>query len=124
MESVLVVGLPRLHVTPLPLVTCDSPRVIVEADNDQEQRIRLVFEPYQAVRMITADCFEVPDGVSITPQSIVEIKDSTWIDALRNTLKITDCEADFMDKARHFLLPLQDDFLEVVAWDVRTESIA
>ncbi len=123
MEAVPVVGLPKLHVTPVPLVMCDCPKVIVEADDDQERRIRLVFEPYQAVRVITADCFEVPDGVTIIPQTIVEIKNSTWLDTLRNTLKITDHEADFMDKARHFLLPLQDDFLEIVAWEVRSEPV-
>lgn len=124
MEAVPLVGLPKLHGAPVALVTCDSPRIIVEVDNDKGKRIRLVFEPYQAVRIITADCFEVPEGVSIAPQTIVEIRNSTWVDALRNTLKATDYEADFMDKARHFLLPLQDDFLEIVAWNVRAESVS
>lgn len=121
MKAVLVAGLPKLHVTPLPMVILDCNKVIVEADNDQGSCVRLVFEPYQAVKVTTADCFEVPGGVSIIPQTTVEIKNSTWIESLRNTLKKTDCDAIFMDKAKHFLLPLQDDFLEVVAWDVRSE---
>jgi hypothetical protein len=29
----------------------------------------------------------------------------------------------FMGKARHFILPLQDDFLEVVAWDITMKKI-
>jgi len=72
--------------------------------------------------MVTFDCFNLPDGMSIIPQTVMEIKNSTWIDELRSRLKLMDCEADFMDKTKHFLLPLQDDFLEIVAWDVRVES--
>ena len=124
METVVPVeGLPKLHATPLALVICDTPKVTVEADNEKEARVRFVFEPYQAIRMVTADCFSVSEGISIIPQTIVEIKNSTWIDELRSTLKMTDCDADFMDKARHFLFPLQDDFLEIIAWDVRVESV-
>jgi hypothetical protein len=115
--------LPKLHVTPLASIICDSPKVIVEADDENEARIRFIFEPYQAVRMITADCFSAPEGVTITPQIIVEIHNSIWVSELRSTLKKTDCEADFMDKARHFLLPLQDDFLEIVAWNVIVEIV-
>ena len=113
-----VEGLPKLHVTPLASVICNAPKIIVEADDEKESRVRFTFEPYQAIRMVTADCFDLPDGMSIIPQTIMEIQNSIWIDELLNTLKMTDCEADFMDKARHFLLPLQDDFLEIVAWDV------
>jgi len=116
-------GLPKLHVTPLASVICNAPKIIVEADDEKESRVRFTFEPYQAIRMVTADCFDVPDGMSIIPQTIMEIQNSTWIDQLRSTLKMTDCDADFMDKARHFLFPLQDDFLEIVAWDVRVESV-
>ena len=53
----------------------------------------------------------------------MEIKNSDWLNELRNTLKLTDCEADFMNKARHFLLSLEGDFLEVVAWSVEVEPV-
>jgi hypothetical protein len=120
---VAIEGLPKLHVTPLASVVCAAPKIVVEADDEKESRVRFTFEPYQAIKMVTADCFDIPDGMSIIPQTIMEIENSTWVYELRNTLEMTDCEADFMDKARHFLLPLQDDFLEIVAWDVRVESV-
>ena len=116
-------GLPKLNATPLASVICNAPKIFVEADDEKESRIRLTFFPYQAIKMVTVDCFYLPDGMSIIPQTVMEIQDSAWIDELRNTLKLTDCEADFMDKAKHFLLPLEDDFLEVVSWGVEVESI-
>ena len=123
MVIVAAEGLPKLNATPLASVVCNDSKIIVELDDENESRIRLIFFPYQAIKMVTADCFYLPDGVSIIPQTVMEIKSSTWIDELRNALKLTDCEADFMDKAKHFLLPLEDNFLEVVAWGVEIESV-
>ncbi len=120
---IAVEGLPKLHTTPLASITCISPKIIVEADDENESHIRLTFEPYQALRITTFDCFSRPDGKPIIPQTVMEIQNSTWIDELRNTLKLTDCDADFLDNAKHYLLPLEDDFLEVVSWSVEVESI-
>lgn len=117
-----VEGLPKLNATPLALVVCSAPKIIVEVDDRSESRIKFIFEPYQAIKMVTVDCFSLSYGMSIIPQTVMEIKNSVWIDELRKTLKLTDYEADFMDKSKHFLLPLQDDFLEVVAWNVKVES--
>ncbi len=49
---------PRLHETPLATIRVDMPRISVEADDEHEERIRLVFETYQAMRVITSDCFD------------------------------------------------------------------
>jgi hypothetical protein len=95
----------------------------VEADDDQERRFRLLFEPYQALRMVTEDCFDTPGGLAIIPQTIVEVKDSPWVRDLQSVLARSDHSATFLTKARHFLLPLQEDFLEIVAWDVRCEVV-
>ncbi len=115
-------GLPRLHVTPLPIIRVEPPRIIVEVDDDQEKRIRFIFRPYQAMRLITDDCFRLPPGLSILPQRVVEVIDSPWILELREALKRNDETATFMNNARHFLFPLQDDFLEIVAWDLQDEA--
>jgi hypothetical protein len=116
-----VEGLPKLPITPLASVSCASPKVIVELDDEDELRFRITFEPYQAMRMTTADCFSLPDDISIIPQTVMEVLDSRWIHELREVLTITDQDAGFIEKSRHFLLPLQDNFLEIVAWDFRVE---
>ena len=117
-------GLPELNSSPRASVTCADSKVIVEADDINEVRVRLTFSPYQAIKMVTADCFDLPDGMSIIPQAIMEIENSEWLSELRFALELTDIDADFMDKAKHFLLPLEDDFLEVVAWRVKVEPVS
>lgn len=123
MKLLPVEDLPRLHTTPLAEVVVKENQVIAEADDAAERRWRFVFEPYQAVRVTTADCFSTPGGLTLIPQAVVEVADSEWIAELKASLTRIDHTATFMDKAHHFLLPLQDDFLEVVAWAVRCEPV-
>lgn len=42
---------------------------------------------------------------------------------LHRKLRKTDILADFLEKSQHYLVPLQDDFLEVVAWGVAVEDV-
>lgn len=117
-----VMGLPKLHTTPLADVHIEgskAPRVVVELDDVNEKRFRLVFETYQAVRVTTADCFW--PVVPITSQAVVEVINSPWIAELTAVLKKSDHAATFMQKAKHFLIPAQDDFIEIVAWGVKQE---
>ena len=120
---IAVEGLPKLHKTPLASIICNAPKILVEADDKKESRIKFVFEPYQAVKITTFDCFSLLDGKPIIPQTVMEVRNSSWIEELRNTLKLTDCEAKFMNNSKHFLLPLGEDFLEVIAWNVEVEPI-
>ena len=123
MNNVISVdGLPKLNSTPLASIVIDSPSVTLEADDDNEVRRKIIFEPYQAVRVTTFDCYLLPKEVPLLQQTIMEIEDSTWIKELRSALELTDSSASFMDKARHFLLPLQEDFLEIVALDVKLKN--
>ena len=49
---------------------------------------------------------------------LVEVVESEWMEQLKKVLQINDERADFTNKARHFMIPLYDDFLEVVSWNV------
>ena len=71
--------LPKLHCTPLATISLGTPKVIVEADDELEKRMRLCFEPYQAVKVTTADCFFVEEGTIIIPQTIVKLDGSVWL---------------------------------------------
>lgn len=122
MRIVPVQNMPRLHTTPLASVQVRDAQVIADVDNEREERFRVVLEPYQAMRMISADCFDLPDGVALLPNTIMEVLNSEWIAELRKILSRVDETATFMEKARHFILPLQDDFLEVVAWNITASN--
>ncbi|MCA8937442.1 MAG: hypothetical protein KDB68_14690 [Planctomycetes bacterium] len=119
-----VSGVPRLESTPLAEISIRDTSVVVELDDENDKRIRLVFDPRQAIRVTTSDCFILPSDLTIIPQVVVEVLESEWIAELRSNLRKIDAGADFMDRAHHYLIPLQDDFLEVVAWGVRIEDIA
>jgi hypothetical protein len=110
--------LTKLNTTPLAMVRVENSSVIVDADDEQEQRIRFVLSPYQALKMTTADCFSLPAKIVLRPNVVVEVLDSVWIQQLKHSLSLVDETATFMTKARHFVFPLQDDFLEVVAWGI------
>jgi hypothetical protein len=108
----------KLNVTPLALLQVQGASVIVDVDDEHEQRIRLILRPYQALRMTTADCFVSLEGLPLKPQLIMEVVASEWLEELKQNLRLVDSSATFMAKARHFVFPLQDDFLEVAAWDI------
>ncbi len=124
MNWVALDALPRLHETPLPVINVNPPRMTLEADDQAERRVRLIFEPYQAVRVITADCFDVPQGLMLSvPWPVFECLNSPLIAELKQILARTDVTATFMNDTRHFLIPLRDDFLEVVAREVKWEFV-
>ncbi len=95
----------------------------MEVDNVDEGRVRLVFQPYQAVKVTTADCFVAPGDAQLVPNTVLEVLESNWVRSLRSRQERIDETAAFMDRARHFIVPLQDEFAEVVAWDVTWEEV-
>jgi hypothetical protein len=112
---------PRPHEVPLATVQVDGKCVVLELDDDQDKRFRLVFQPYQAVRITTVDCFDLAEEIDVVPQEIVEIAPSPWIRELKAVLARIDETATFMEKARHFLIPGGDDYIEVIAWEIQCE---
>ena len=121
MKLVPLEGLPRLHATPLPETRIWDGRVAIEVDSEGEERLRLLFSPFQAARVTTADCFLVPGGSPLSPGRIYEVVGSVWIEELKTALRKIDCDATFLSSSRHFLVPAQDDFIEVVSWSIHCE---
>jgi hypothetical protein len=80
--------------------------------------IRLAFQPYQAMRLTTVDCFREPEGLPHRPEVVYWSSASPWIDELKASLAVIDRTADFMERALHFVIPAGDDVLEVIAWQV------
>lgn len=117
-----VQNVPRLNTTPLASIRIKDSRVIAEVDDEREARFNLIFEPYQAVKITTSDCFALPDTAEFLPNTVMEVEESDWISQLIRSVKKVDESATFMEKARHFIVPLQDDVLEVVAWGVKVSK--
>lgn len=71
--------------------------------------------------MATADCCPLPPNAMVDPKVVYEVENSMWILDLKTKLKQVDVTASFLDRARHFLFPHLEDYIEVVAWDLKIE---
>lgn len=111
----------EIHETALEKITYHRGVLLVEFDNVHEQRVQLRFSPFQAARITTIDCFDVPSLLinDRLPRYLLEVVDSPWIEVLKEELRRNDRSATFMNKARHFILPLGDNIVEVIAHTFR-----
>lgn len=112
---------PALHLKPRASVIMEGDSVIVETDGVRGNRYRFTFPPYYGAKVTSANCRDSWLVPLEDPTVIFEIKNSRWIDQL---IGYPDDRPDgFMDRARHFVLPLGDRFVEVVADEIRCHSI-
>ena len=120
-----VEGFPALYGVPQPRVELRDRMAIVEVDDVVDGRarsIRIVFEPFQAVRITTEDCFIYEDEEGEEDESLeglVEVVGSPWVEELTAALAQLNKTATFMNKARHFLITTRENVVEVVAWEAR-----
>jgi len=92
--------------------------VILSVDAEDERRLAIKWTPYQGVRITTIDCV-AGDEFSVWPGGgLFEVEDSPWIEELIGTLARVDETATFLRDARHYVMALQDEVVEVVATHV------
>ena len=117
-------GFPDLYGVPTPYVEVHDHHVVVEIEDSfegRDRRTRAVFEVFQAVRVITEDCFIYPVGLFEISLGMVEVVDSPWIEELKADLARHHPGAVFMEQAKHFLIPTRYKVVEVVGWRVTWE---
>ena len=111
-----------IHETPLAEIRSGPHSLIVELDDVNEQRKKICFHPYQAVKITTKDCVNLSS--IITPETLLDGKycrclwecvNSRWISSLKRQL--ADSSDNFLKKSKHYILDLGDNLLEVVAWN-------
>jgi len=118
----------EIHTTPLEeLVMCDY-KIIVELDDINEKRHKILFKPFQAVKITTVDCTKSPDYFNEYSfrngryqRYILVIEDSDWIEQLKKDF--TDKRAKFLNEAIHYVLPLQDNIIEIVAHNIEVQKV-
>ena len=103
-------------------ISVEENTVTIDFDDIYERRHKIQFTPYQAIKITTADCFR--KDVLLTDETlasgryqryILEIENSQWTDQLKRALKEIDENASFMEHARHFVLDLGDEIVEIAA---------
>ena len=114
----------EIHTTPLEKILIEPSSIKVFLDDISEQRYKITFSPFQAVNITAIDCTSALDFYNDYSfrdgryhRHILVMEDSDFIKSLdesttnRNLLKLS----------KHFVLPLQEIIIEVVAYDIRIE---
>lgn len=131
----------QIHTTPLEDVRITGSKVSILFDDIHETRWCITFSPYQAVKVTTIDCiydgvinqiFDIPDAFLEVNKSqnpfgkvyrkyLLEVLDSDYVQQLKRS--VIDNSATFLEKARHFILPFQDNVIEIVAWNYELSQV-
>jgi len=118
----------EIHGTPLEKICIEECKVTIELDDINEERYIVTFIPYQAIKITTFDC--MPIDYYFSDQCIkegryhcyiLEMTDSPWIKQLKTDL--IDENANFLNKSKHFLIPLRQDIIEIVAHKVDIKKV-
>ncbi len=113
----------EIHTTPLEELFIDSTSITIFFDDINENRYKIIAEPYQAINITTIDCasreyysFCYRDG--IFHRHILQVENSELLCSL---IKKTN-EKRFLMNSKHYVLPLQDIIIEFLAYDLRIEK--
>lgn len=116
----------EIHTTPLEEIVIDTTSITITLDDINEERYRIFVQPYQAINIVTIDCvvsrdyyneFCYRDGKY--HRHILQIENSSYINALTERMH----GAKFMKELKHFVLPLQDNLIEFIAFDINLDKI-
>lgn len=112
----------EIHTVPLEDISISDIEIIIEFDDINKKRIKLIFKPYQAFKVTTIDCISVRDyDTNISYMNgryhrhIIEILDSPWISELKKCP--LGSNHSFMGKAHHYFLLLGDNGIEIITYD-------
>lgn len=111
-----------INTTPLETLTIKGTAIAFSFDDSEEIRRTILFSPYQYVHVLTEDCIDYEWlNTFYSGIGIYEVKKSALILDLKYQLQENDAHANFLEKARHFIIPLQDNLIEIIAWNMQCE---
>ena len=125
MKTKIIIKDFEIHTTPLEKMSVSANSIEIFLDDIKENRIKITAKPYQAIKITTIDCVSSLDYKNDYcyrdgrfHRHILEIEDSSLV----NELKEKTSDSSFLEKSRHFVLPLQENIVELVAYDIKLEE--
>lgn len=122
MENKVIFKEFEINTTPLEKMVLDPYSIEIELDDIEELRYKVIVKPYQAIKVVTIDCVSSKDYYNeycfrdgFYHRHILEIDNSLWIQKLKKNITSSNM---FLDGVKHFVLPLQDIIVEVIAKDI------
>ena len=120
----------KLHTVPLEKILINSHMIKITVDDITEKTYELIFDPYQAIKIITIDCVDIDSYYcdecyyeGCYHNHLIEVEGSLWIKNLKDELKKNDEEAYFLDKSRHFVVATNDNIIEIIAEDLQLNQM-
>jgi len=118
----------EINTTPLENIILNPYLIDIEIDDIEEERYKIVIKPYIAFKVVTIDCVSSIDYYNEYcfrdgrfHRHILEIESSPWVYELRKVL--TDKNSKILDEVKHYVLPLQDIIIEIIANDIVIRKI-
>lgn len=109
----------KIHSTPLEQLILKSGQLIAEFDDIHEQRVRLIFKGIRGLRVMDDDCITDYSLVMVgdtAPRHLLEMEPSAWKEDYVSRIAIKHIILR-VEAFRHFILPLRDYVVEILADD-------
>ena len=119
-----------LNTVPSEKIFFDGCKLELNVDDVNEESYKLVFLPFQALKIRTIDCVDIfeyfcedckYDGVY--HRNIFEIVGSNWIEELKLQLKNNDEQANFLENAKHYMITTDSNIIEVISTGIMVEKL-
>jgi hypothetical protein len=123
MNYKIVTKTPEIHSVPLSNICINDREFFVEFDDISEQRWRMDFKTNFAWKSTCVDYLEINpllikeliDDKNVFHSYVVEVIDSIWLNELKQNY--ISSEEQIIDQAHHYLLFLDENLVEVLAFD-------
>lgn len=113
----------------------EKPQILL--DDISEKRWRIIFVCLYGLKMTSknigynysnngdfSNCYYYDEEAHdvIFHNHILEVQDSKWIESLKCNEGIGNCDGDILKELKHFIIPLEDYELEVLARELKVEE--
>ena len=105
---------------PFGSVEIKNSEVEVCAHNKENKLVLIKFKDFQSVKLTSNECTKIKiENYS----NILEVLNSNWINKLTEKFKNQDEIINFENNARHFIIPLETQILEVISWAIECKTL-
>ena len=120
-EAIVIMPAFEIHTTSLEKIIVDANSIEICLDDVNEERYRIVAKPYQAIKITTIDCassddfhndFCFRDGRY--HRHILQMLNSHFLKELKEKA----ASFGFLTKSKHFVFPLQEIVVELIAYEL------
>lgn len=116
----------EIHTTPLEEIFIDTTSITITLDDINEERYRIFVQPYQAINIVAIDCVSSRDYYNEFcyrdgkyHRHILQIENSSYINSLTEIMHGEKSTKEL----KHFVLPLQENLIEFIAYDIDLDRI-